>query len=171
MEAIAWNLEFVSRPTREPTRRFGRRDGQVSRLQVTPSVLSPADVYHAVVMSRAQNRERTREKLLQRGRDLLKVGPEDGIKIQEASWRDFVEMVNTTDFASMPALVLLENGNFRAVWRGDGSTQAGLQFLGDGAIQYALITGDRYEYAAGRVRASNVKAQLKAHRLDTLVFA
>lgn len=171
MEAIAFDMEFVDRPKKGLAPRFGKRDGQVSRLEVGPSTPSPIDVYRAEIGRRIQQGEIIREKLWLRALELVRMGTEDGIKIQSNSWRDFIALLNTTVFASFPALFLLENGNFRAVWRGDGATQVGLQFLGDGVIQYALITGNRHAYAAGRVRASDIKPQLKVYRLDSLVFA
>ena len=63
---------------------------------------------------------------------------EDGIEINTLSENDFFDFACTEPQTKTASLVLLDNGNLRAVWR-SGQQEVGVQFYGDGLVQY-LIT-------------------------------
>ena len=62
---------------------------------------------------------------------------EDGIELSGASERDFLDFACTEPHTRTASLVLLDNGNLRAVWR-MGEQEVGLQFYGGGSVQYLI---------------------------------
>lgn len=63
----------------------------------------------------------------------------DGICLNPTSERFFWHFVNSVSRARRAYLFLLDNGNLRAVWKGESNTQVGLQFRGDGKVQYVIF--------------------------------
>ena len=56
-------------------------------------------------------------------------GDLDGITVNKASIQDFWSFVESVPFASKAEIVLVDNGNLRAVWDGEDGSHLGLQFL------------------------------------------
>ena len=63
----------------------------------------------------------------------------EGISLNSGSRKIFQQFLQSNPLVRLGHLVLLENGNLRAVWKGDDASQVGLQFLEDGQIQYVLF--------------------------------
>ena len=67
-------------------------------------------------------------------------------------------------------VVLMENGNFRATWKGDRDSHLGLQFLPDGSIQYVIFTrrldSDTISRVYGRDTADGIRRQIEAFDLQ-----
>ena len=72
----------------------------------------------------------TRQKHLCRIKQLRDYAAEDGIQVNRDSEKDFWSFVDSAPFANRAGLVLMDNGNLRAVWKGDDSARIGIQFLG-----------------------------------------
>ena len=71
---------------------------------------------------------------------LREYGFEDNIMLNELSEMDFWWFVLVSDSRiRVDNLVLMENGNLRAVWRDTDGTHLGLQFLGQGLVQYVIF--------------------------------
>jgi hypothetical protein len=72
-----------------------------------------------------------------------------------------------------PNLYLIDNGNFRAQWKG-GGRQLGLQFLGGGEVQFVVFArrpdSDRVVRSAGRDSLAGIDRQISAFDLRELVF-
>ena len=68
-------------------------------------------------------------------RELQADGATDGVRLNAASEKDFWHFVNSRPAAGKGSLVLLDNGNLRALWKGEGLGQLGVQFLGDGMAE------------------------------------
>lgn len=59
--------------------------------------------------------------------------------ISESSREDFWYFVKSVPLAKKAELVLMDNGNLRAVWKGDDKTHIGLQFLGSQLGEYVIF--------------------------------
>ena len=62
---------------------------------------------------------------------------EDGIELSARSEGDFFDFACTEPRTRAASLVLLDNGNLRAVWRA-GQREVGVQFYGGGSVQYLI---------------------------------
>lgn len=62
---------------------------------------------------------------------------EDGIELSAPSEDDFFDFACTEPQTKAASLVLLDNGNLRAVWR-SGQEEVGVQFYGGGSLQYLI---------------------------------
>lgn len=80
-----------------------------------------------------------REAWEERIRELRSYAAEDGDPFRPESEQDFWAFVEATPDVRRGGLVLVCNGNLRAVWDGDAGASVGLQFLGDGVVQYVLF--------------------------------
>lgn len=70
---------------------------------------------------------------------LRSVGALDGIDLRQVSLSDFARFVRDEPSVPKASLVLTDDGNVRAIWRGAGGHQIGIQFLGGGTGSYVLL--------------------------------
>ena len=63
----------------------------------------------------------------------------EGYSLNEASGTAFWNFLKKHPFMRRGRLVLLENGNLRAVWSGGNDAHIGLQFLNERLIQYVIF--------------------------------
>ena len=66
-------------------------------------------------------------------------GEAEGVTISAASEKDFWDFVKSLPAARKGSLVLMENGNLRAVWEASDDSHLALQFRGDRMIQYVIF--------------------------------
>ena len=96
----------------------------------------------------------------------------EGSRIHIASRSTFFDFLVRTVPVGRGRLVLLENGNLRATWKGGDDTHVGLQFLTDGRIQYVIFTrrpgAPGVSRVAGRDTIAGVRRQLHAFDLTDL---
>ena len=71
--------------------------------------------------------------------DLRSMGASDGIDLRQLSLSDFARFIGNEPPVPKASLVLTDDGNVRAVWRGAGGRQIGIQFLGGGTGSYVLL--------------------------------
>lgn len=64
---------------------------------------------------------------------------QEGIMLSEASEMDFRRFVFAHPNLRKGSLVLTDNGNIRAIWKGSQGSHLGLQFLGSGMVQYVMF--------------------------------
>ncbi len=97
----------------------------------------------------------------------------DGFNVNGASERDFWSFFKSVPFAGKADLVLLDNGNLRAIWSGEDSSHLGLQFLGDRMVQYVIFRrrerSSDISRVAGRDTFEGVKKQLQTFKLDAFL--
>jgi hypothetical protein len=62
-----------------------------------------------------------------------------GAPVSESSIRDFAYLLRKAQPARRPSIFLLDNGNIRSLWLNDKKEQVGLQFLGDGEVQFVIF--------------------------------
>jgi len=100
---------------------------------------------------------------------------QDGYRLNMASERDFWRFIRAEPFIRKGSLVLLDNGNLRAMWKGDDGSHIGLQFLGGGVVQYVIFKHRPAVRAisrvAGRDSLDGVKRQIAAFDLRPLMYA
>lgn len=97
----------------------------------------------------------------------------DDFALNEASERDFWQYIGSIPFAQKASLVLMDNGNLRAVWKDDDESHLGIQFLGNQWVEYVIFkrrpsTGD-IARVAGRDTLDGVKRQIDAFDLTSLM--
>ena len=97
---------------------------------------------------------------------------DDGFVLNEASERGFWQYVRSAPFAQKAGLVLVDNGNLRAVWKGDDERHLGIQFLGNQWVEYVIFkrrpnTSD-VARLAGRDTLDGAKKQIDAFDLTVL---
>ena len=118
-------------------------------------------------------------------------GAFEGITINEPSQRDFWAFASSIAPTKKASLVLMDNGNLRAVWKDEndshlgiqffGNPQAkkdshlGIQFLGNGQVEYVIFrrrsNADHVSRVAGTDTLEGVKRQIRAFDLTSLVNA
>ena len=99
---------------------------------------------------------------------------QDGYTLNPASRRDFERFALGADEIRSGGLVLLDNGNLRALWRDGQGARLGLQFLGGGTVQYVIFkrrTGARsVSRVAGRDSLEGLERQLAAFDMRSLLY-
>jgi len=99
----------------------------------------------------------------------------EGFNMSAASKRDFWTFIRSTPVVRKGSLVLMDNGNLRAVWKDDQGNQIGLQYLGTGSVQFVIFKHpDRaggVSRVAGCTSLADIKRQIRAFSLERLLVA
>lgn len=99
----------------------------------------------------------------------------DGLAVNESSEKDFWSFVKSLPSARQAEVVLVDNGNLRAIWDGEDGSHIGLQFLGDCTLQYVLFRPRngtrRISRVAGRDTFDGVQQQVRTFELEPLLRA
>jgi hypothetical protein len=65
--------------------------------------------------------------------------------------------------ARRPGVFLLDNGNFRLLWKNnDSKEQVGLQFLGEGIVQFVMFAKRELRGAMGRIAGYDTLPEIRA---------
>ena len=91
------------------------------------------------------NRENAPESYQSRIRELAGYAVEEGIVVNPDSQQDFERFLKDHPHRKRGMTELLSNGNFRIRWKDDAGNSLGLQFLGAGQVEYAVLEPDRKE--------------------------
>ena len=98
----------------------------------------------------------------------------DGYVLSHASGIDFERFVRSAPDIRRGDLVLMDNGNLRAIWRDGQGTHLGLQFLGGGMVQYVIFKKRAKEQsisrATGRDSLEGLERQFDAFELHSLLY-
>ena len=98
----------------------------------------------------------------------------DGHVLNHASGIDFERFVRSAPDIRRGDLVLMDNGNLRAIWRDGQGTHLGLQFLGGGMLQYVIFKKRAKEQsisrATGRDSLEGLERQFDAFELHSLLY-
>ena len=99
----------------------------------------------------------------------------EGYSLNHDSKAGFLEFFRRNPLINSGRLFLLENGNLRAVWKGDDGAHIGLQFLSEKTIQYVFFARREsalsVSRASGRDTVDGVRRQIAAFDLDELIYA
>ena len=97
----------------------------------------------------------------------------DGYVLNLASEIDFRQFVWSAPDIRKGNLVLMDNGNLRAIWK-DEQARLGLQFLGGRMVQYVIFKrrkqGQPISRVTGRDSLEGLKRQIDAFELYTLLY-
>ncbi len=99
---------------------------------------------------------------------------EDEISLNASSVNDFHAFIDSEPNLIRSNLVLMDNGNLRAVWKDEIGTHLGLQFLGNGMVQYVIFKqrrkNDPFSRVAGRDTFEGLKGQIVGFELCSLIY-
>jgi hypothetical protein len=111
----------------------------------------------------------------QRLSELKAIAIEEGVAPSETSERDLRRFMESHAITRGPYLFLLENGNFRALWKNDRDEQVGLQFLGSSEVQYVIFARranlETIVRSSGRDNVKGIERLIDAHDLRALIGA
>ena len=108
-----------------------------------------------------------------RVKDLRREGELEGITLNAASEDDLYFFIKTAPSTRRAALVLLENGNLRAVWSGGDGSHVGVQFRGDQSASFVIFASRPSKSGVSRVAGNDtldgVKRHIRTFGLDVLL--
>jgi hypothetical protein len=94
----------------------------------------------------------------------LKVEAEiDRVPFSDASLADFQAFMRETGPRVRPSLFLNDNGNLRALWKNDRREQIGLQFVGEGNIQFVIFKQRKGALPMARVAGIDSNDKILGH--------
>lgn len=118
--------------------------------------------------------EQSRNQYKKRINYLLELAKEEeDLDLNPQSQEDFWLFINSIPLIRKGGLVLLDNGDLRALWKDDDGAHIGLQFRGAGEVEYVIFsrslpTGDeKHQY--GRGNFDLVKNQIREYNLWSLM--
>lgn len=98
----------------------------------------------------------------------------DGYILNPASEVDFQQFVSSAPNMQKANLVLMDNGNLRAIWKDMQGTRIGLQFLGGRMAQYVIFKrrsqGLPISRVVGRDSLEGLERQFDAFDLHSLLY-
>jgi len=98
----------------------------------------------------------------------------DGYVLNPTSEVDFWQFVRSTPDMRRGNLVLMDNGNLRATWKDEQGTRLGLQFLGDGMVQFVIFKrrkqGQPISRVSGRDSLEVLKWLTATYELHSLLY-
>ena len=98
----------------------------------------------------------------------------DGTVLNRASELDFNHFVRSEPGIRKANLVLMENGNLRAIWKDEQGSHVGLEFLGGRTVQYVIFNrrkrGQRISRVSGRDSLEGLVRQIIALELSSLLY-
>ncbi len=99
---------------------------------------------------------------------------DDGYRLNSESEADFWAFIKLTPRFRKGGLLLMDNGNLRAVWKDGHGSHLGVQFLGDGMAQYVIFkrrgAKRRISRVVGRDSFDGVSRQIDAFDLSALLY-
>ena len=97
-----------------------------------------------------------------------------GFSLDQRSNAAFLEFLERNPLVRRGQLVLMENGNLRAVWKGGDGAHIGLQFLNNRAIQYVIFkqreVSSPVSRVYGRDTMKGISKQIDAFDLHDVLF-
>ena len=129
--------------------------------------------YYAESLKRAQDASDVRRAYRRRIDELGRLAIEEDISWNEASEQDFWTFVGAPVSSRQSGLVLMDNGNLRAVWKGDDESHIGLHFLGSQWVRYVIFkrreASRHISRVAGTDTLEGIRKQIRAFDLVSLV--
>ena len=99
----------------------------------------------------------------------------DGYVLNPASEIDFRDFARSAPGIRRGNLVLMDNGNLRAIWKDENGTRLGLQFLGGRMVQFVIFKrrkqGQPISRVSGRDSLRGLQRQIVAFELNSLLYA
>ena len=107
-------------------------------------------------------------------KELCAYAVDDGYSLRPESERDFWKFFGGGPRLRQFELVLIDNGNLRAVWQDEQETHVGLQFLGDDIVQFVLFkrrcSSRPVSRVVGRDTVGGFEGQIQSFELQSLLY-
>ncbi len=107
-------------------------------------------------------------------KELCAYAMDDGYALRPESERGFWNFFGGGPRLRRCELVLIDNGNLRAVWQDEQETHVGLQFLGDDIVQFVIFKrrcpSRPISRIVGRDTAAGFKSQIQTFELQSLLY-
>ena len=137
-------------------------------------LLVPLEGHDGAIKSKVQRYRDTVSAYKERIRILKEQAELDGYSLNQPSRAAFLEFLEKNPLIRRGHLVLMENGNLRAVWNGDNGTHIGLQFLNSRSIQYVIFkqreTSSPVSRVYGRDTMKGISKQIDAFDLEDVLY-
>ena len=138
-------------------------------------LLDPIDTYGQEVKSKVDALPDSISAFDDRLEELSEQALLHGHSINAASRNSFLAFFKKNPLIRRGRLVLMENGNLRAVWKGENAAHIGLQFMSASSIQYVLFKHRKESPAVsrayGRDSLEGVMRQIGALDLQSILVA
>ncbi len=156
------------------TFRGGERVESAGTERVSIHPLNPAEAYDHEIKSKAQHIRDTDSAYARRIEVLREQAELDGYSLNLASEEAFYEFFQKNLLIRRGRLVLMENGNLRAVWKGENKAHIGLQFINKLSVQYVIFTRrdpqSPVSRVSGRDTMDGIKRQIEAFDLNGVLY-
>ena len=150
------------------------RDSVSLTPRATVQLLDPAATYGQELKSRVDNIPDRISAFDDRIEELEKHAQLEGCLLNAASKESFLEFFKRNPLIRRDRLVLMENGNLRAVWKGDDGAHIGLQFLNQHSVQYVIFKQREplspVSRVYGRDTMKGIMRQIKAFDLEDILI-
>ena len=137
-------------------------------------LLVPLEAYDREISSRVQRYRDTVSAYKNRIRVLKEQAELDGYSLSQPSKAAFLEFLEKNPLIRRGRLILMENGNLRAVWKGGNSAHIGLQFLDNRSIQYVIFKqrnpSGPVSRVTGRDTMEGISRQIDAFDLRSILY-
>ena len=137
-------------------------------------LLVPLEGHDRAIKSKVQQYRDTVSAYKSRIRILKEEAELDGYSLNQPSKAAFLEFLGKNPLIRRGRLVLMENGNLRAVWKGENSAHIGLQFLDNRSIQYVIFKQREISAPVSRVYGRDtmkgISKQINAFDLDDVLY-
>lgn len=137
-------------------------------------LLSPLEGHDGAIKTKVQRYRDTVSAYKKRIRILKEQAELDGYSLNQPSKAAFLEFLEKNPLVGRGRLVLMENGNLRAVWEGENGARIGLQFLNNRSIQYVIFkqreTSAPVSRVYGRDTMKGISKQIDAFDLDDVLY-
>ena len=158
-----------------PLGKFGLVSPVQSRSTLTDYSIREAAAYAQDIVEQLERAFQTRQEYLRRIGQLREYAEEDGTLVNKASERDFWSFIRLGDPDRRAGVMLLDNGNLRAIWKGNNASHVGIQFFGDGRAEYVIFKRRPVTTEVSRVAGidtlEGIKRQIHAFDLTSLIDA
>ena len=162
---------------KDHTFRFAINDGSKPASEArrdTGPLLVRFETHDLDIKARGQRYLDTGSAYKKRIRELTEQAELDGYSLRQPSKAAFLEFIGKHPLISRGRLILMENGNLRAVWKDENGTHIGLQFLDNRSIQYVIFkqreTSAPVSRVYGRDTMKGISKQIDAFDLDDVLY-
>ncbi len=166
LRALQWGGYLLARPFTFPK-------WSTEELGWHPS--SPSEAFFEECLRGAMGAWEIRLAYQGRIADLIRYGKDEGISLNESSLMDFWAFVRSAGCTRRAGLALMDNGNLRAVWKGEDGEHLGLHFLGNHTVNYVIFKRRPGSTGVSRVAGNDtfdgIRRQIRAFHLTPLVSA
>ena len=157
----------------QPIRLLVKKGTLVETTGDVRDVLDPIETYRAELIEHYKLEMHVRIALRNRLQQIKEDAATEHEPVSDSSLNDFATFISLTLPTRRPSLFLLEKGNIRALWLNDKKEQVGLQFMGDGEVQFVMFVQRRRLVARdhGSEALDSMLGKIRSNRSEHLLYA